>query len=108
MPKFKETKLSIMQKQRNHVPLKEQEIFCPFIDLVVYLILSGMSCCIVCIFSNSIIYLFIFLNGFLCGAKPFKFNEVPLVYFYYFHYSRRWSRDNIAVICVKERSAFLL
>ena len=29
--------------------------------------------------------------SFLCCAKAFKFNQVPLVYFcFYFHYSRRW------------------
>ena len=31
------------------------------------------------------------VHSFLCCAKAVKFNQVPLVYFYFhFHYSRRW------------------
>ena len=34
--------------------------------------------------------------SFLCCAKAFKFNQVPLVYFcFYFHYSRRWVIEDL-------------
>ena len=37
--------------------------------------------------------------SFLCCAKAFKFNQVPLVYFcFYFHYSRRWVIEDLYVI----------
>ena len=33
-------------------------------------------------------------------AKAFKFSEVPFVYFwFYFHYSRKWIKKDLAVIC---------
>ena len=44
--------------------------------------------------------------SFLCCAKTFKFNQVPLVYFcFYFHYSRRWVIEDLALIYVIECSA---
>ena len=37
--------------------------------------------------------------SFLCCAKGFKFNQVPLVYFcFYFHYSRRWVIEDLALM----------
>ena len=46
---------------------------------------------------------------FLCCVKAFKFNQVPLVYFcFYFHYSRRWVIEDLAVIYVEECSAYVL
>ena len=40
---------------------------------------------------------------FLCCAKAFKFNQVPLVYFcFYFHYSWRWVIEDLALIYVIE------
>ena len=39
--------------------------------------------------------------SFLCCAKAFKFNQVPLFYFcFYFHYSRRWVIEDLALIYV--------
>ena len=39
--------------------------------------------------------------SFLCCAKAFKFNQAPLVYFcFYFHYSRRWVIEDLALIYV--------
>ena len=39
-------------------------------------------------------------NSFLCCAKAFKFNQVPLVYFwFYFCYSRRWVRGSCFDLC---------
>ena len=36
--------------------------------------------------------------SFLCCEKAFKFNQVPLVYFrFYFHYSRRWIIEDLAL-----------
>ena len=46
--------------------------------------------------------------SFLCFAKTFKFNQVSLVYFcFYFHYSRRWVIENLALIYVIECSAYV-
>ena len=71
------------------------------IGLFVFLVLSCMSWA-ACVFWKLILYqLFHFppfwrlsfhlVYSFLCCAKAFKFNQVPLVYFcFYFHYSRRW------------------
>ena len=45
--------------------------------------------------------------SFLCCARAFKFNQVPLVYFcFYFHYSRRWVIEDLALIFVIECSAY--
>ena len=41
--------------------------------------------------------------SFLCCTKAFTFNQVPLVYFcFYFHYSRRWVIEDLALIYVIE------
>ena len=43
--------------------------------------------------------------SFLSCAKTFKFNQVPLVYFYfYFHYSRRWVIEDLVLIYIIECS----
>ena len=73
------------------------------IRLFVFLVLSCMSCLYILkvnplsvvsfaiIFSHSEGCVFHLAYSFLCCAKAFKFNQVPLVYFcFYFHYSRRW------------------
>ena len=40
--------------------------------------------------------------SFLCYAETFKFNQVWLVYFcFYFHYSRRWGKEDLAVIYIR-------
>ena len=45
---------------------------------------------------------------FLCCAKAFKFNYLHLFIFcFYFHYSRKWVKEDIAVICVEECSAYV-
>ena len=76
--------------------------------LFVFLVLICMSCLhileinpllvvslAIIFFSRSEGYLF------LCCAKVFKFNQVPLVYFcFYFHYSRRWVIEDFALISV--------
>ena len=50
------------------------------------------------IFSNSKGCLFTLLYSFLCCAKAFKLKQVPLVYFcFYFHYSRRWVIEDLAL-----------
>ena len=49
--------------------------------------------------------------GFLCCAKPFKFHQVPFVYFCFnFYYSRRRVKKDLAVVYVKEcfSNAFFL
>ena len=46
--------------------------------------------------------------SFLCHAKAFKFNQVPLVYFcFYFHYSRSWVIKDLALIYVIKCSAYV-
>ena len=82
------------------------------------LVLSYMSClnileinplcCFIC-------YYFLPLRGlsfhhaysFLCCAKAFTFNQVPLVYFLFFHYSGRWVIEDLALIFVIECSAYV-
>ena len=89
------------------------------IGLLVFLVLSCMSCLYILennplsvvsfaiIFSHSEGCLFILLIvSFAVHAKAFKFNQVPLVYFrFYFHYSRRWVIEDLALIYVIECSA---
>ena len=89
------------------------------IGLFAFLALSCMSCLYILeinplsvvsfaiIFSLSEGCLFTLLS-FLCCAKAFKFNQVPLVYFcFYFHYSRRWVIENLALLYVIECSAYV-
>ena len=46
--------------------------------------------------------------SFLCCAKIFNFNQVPFVYFcFYFHHSRRWVLEDLALIYVIECSAYV-
>ena len=50
---------------------------------------------------------FVVVYRFLCCAKAFKFNQVPLVYFcVYFHYSRSWVTEDLSLIHVIECSTF--
>ena len=44
--------------------------------------------------------------SFLCCAKAFKFNQVPLVNFY-FLYCRRWVIEDLALIYITECSAYV-
>jgi len=89
------------------------------IGLFVPLVLSCMSCLYILeinplsfvsfaiIFFHSESY-FHLVYSFLCCAKAFKFNQVPLVYFcFYFHYSRRWVIEDLALIYVIECSAYV-
>ena len=46
--------------------------------------------------------------SFLCCAKAFKFNQVPLVYFcFYFCYCRRWVIEDLALIYIIKCSAYV-
>ena len=45
-------------------------------------------------------------TSFLCSAKALKFNQVPLVYFY-FHYSRRWVIEDLTLTYVVECPAYV-
>ena len=88
------------------------------IRLFVFLILSCMSCLYILeinplsvvsfaiIFPHSEGCLFtLFITSFAV-QELFKFNQVPFVYFcFYFHYSRRWVIEDLALIYVKECSA---
>ena len=88
--------------------------------LFVFLALSCMSCLYILennplsvvsfaiVFSHSGLS-FHLACSFLCCAKAFKFNQDLLVYFcFYFHYCRRWVIEDLAVIYVRERSAYVL
>ena len=88
------------------------------IGLFAFLVLSCMSCLyvleinslsvvsFVIIFSHSEDCFFHLAYSFLCCAKTFQFNQVPLVYFCsYFCYSRRWVIEDLALIYVIECSA---
>ena len=49
-----------------------------------------------------------FAYSFLCCAKAFTFNQVPLVYFCsYFCYSGKWVIEDLALIYVIEGSAYV-
>ena len=89
------------------------------IGLFAFLVLSCMSCFYILeinpssvvsfaiIFSHSEGCLFSLLI-FLCYEKAFKFNQVLLVYFcFYFHYSRRWVIEDLALTYVIECSAYV-
>ena len=85
----------------------------------VFLVLSCMSCFYIleinlCQFF--ICYYFLSFWGlsfhhayhFLCCAKAFRFNQVPLVYFcFYLCYSRKWVIEDLALIYVIECSAYV-
>ena len=69
---------------------------------------ESLVSCIVCKYFLSFCGLSSLFNGFLCYAKAFKVNQIPLVYFcFYFHYSRRWVIDDLALIYVIECSAYV-
>ena len=85
-----------------------------------FLILNYMSCLYILeviplsvpsfanIFSHSEGCLFIFFLVYFARAKTFKFNEIPFVYFcFYFYYSRLWIKKGLALIYVKECSAYI-
>ena len=88
--------------------------------LFVFLILSCMGCLYILeinplsvvsfaiIFSHSEGFSFHLAYSFLCCTKAFMFNWVLLVYFcFYFHYSRRWVIEDVALIYVIECSAYV-
>ena len=90
------------------------------IGLFVFLVFNCMSCLyilvinslsivsIAIIFSHSKGYLSTLLIVSLAVQKPFKFNQVPLVYFcFYFHYFRRWVIEDLALIYVIEHSVYV-
>ena len=52
------------------------------------------------IFFHSVGCLFVY--GFLCCPKAFKFNQLPFFVCFYFHYSRRWIQKDIVAIYVRE------
>ena len=93
----------------------------PLFDwLVVFLVLSCMSYLYILeinplsvvsfaiIFSHSEGRLFTLLIVSFAVQKAFKFNQVPLVCFsFYFHYSRRWVIEDLALIYVIECSAYI-
>ena len=89
------------------------------IRLIVFLAMSCMSCLYIleinplsvvslAIFSHSEGCLFALLIVSFAVQKAFKFNQVPLVCFsFYFHYSRRWVIEDLALIYVIECSAYI-
>ena len=99
---------------------------CPFrssshflTGLFVFLVLSCMSCLYIleinplsvvsfAIISPILRVVFSPVYSFLCCAKVSKFNKVPLIYFcFYFHYSRRWVIEDLALIYVIKGSAYV-
>ena len=90
------------------------------IELFVFLVSSCMNCLYILeinllsvvsfaiIFSHSAGCLFTWLIVSVAVQKFLKFNQVPLVYFcFYFHYSRRWVIEDVALIYVIECSAYV-
>ena len=90
----------------------EKSLFRPFchflIGLFVFLALSCLSSLYILeIYPLSVVLFAVIFShserclahSFLCCAKAFTFNQVPLVYFcFYFHYSRRWVMEDLALI----------
>ena len=66
-----------------------------------------------CLFRSSahfLIWLFFHpIYSFLCHAKAFKFNLVSLFFLFcfYFHYSKRWVKEDLAAIYVKKYSVYV-
>ena len=88
------------------------------IGLFVFLALSSIAACIfwkliLCqlfhlLLFSPILRLVFLPYSFLCCVKAFKFNQVPLVYFcFYFHYSRRWVVEDLALTYVIKCSAYV-
>ena len=81
------------------------------IGLFVFLVLSCVNCLYILEINPlsvvSFAIIFSHYEGcFLCCAEAFKFNQVPFVYLcFYFHYSRRWVIEDLALIYVIECSA---
>ena len=90
---------------------------CLFSSLAYFLIGSfiflelGCRSCLYIFEINSlsvVLLAIIFSHSFLCCAKAFKFNQVPLIYLcFYFHYSGRWVIEDPAVIYVRECFAYV-
>ena len=91
-----------------------------FIGLFVFMELSYMSCLYILEINPLsvvfICYYFLPFQGlsfhlaysFLCFAKAFKFNRVPLVYFcFYFHYTRRWVIEDLIYVIKCSAYVFL-
>ena len=86
--------------------------------LFAFLVLSCMSCLYILkliLYHCSLCYHFLPFQGlffhlvcsFLCCAKAFKFYYFPLVYFcFYFHYSRMWVTEDLALIYIIECFAY--
>ena len=71
------------------------------IGLYVFLAVSCLSCMYILEINPLSVVSFHLAYNFLCCAKAFKFNQVPLSHFcFYFHYSRRWVIEDLAIIYV--------
>ena len=69
-------------------------ILCRFFHLLLFSLIPGLS--------------FHLAYSFFGCAKAFKFNQVLLFYFcFYFHYSRRWVIEDLALIYVIKCSAYV-
>ena len=80
----------------------ELHVFCIFLRLALVCCIIGKDYLPFCGLS------FCSFNGFLCCAKTFEFGYVPLVYLcLYCLYSRKWIKQDVAVIYVKEPSAYV-
>ena len=77
-------------------------------ELLVYFGNKSIVSCFICYYFLPFWGLsFHLAYSFLCFAKAFKFNQVPLVYFcLYFHYSRRWVIEDLALIYVIKCSGY--
>ena len=86
----------------------------------IFLVLSCVSCLYILeieslsvvsfaiIFSHSEGLFFHLVYRFLCCAEAFKFNYLHLFIFcFYFHYSRKWVKEDIAVMYVKGCTAYV-
>ena len=75
-------------------------------ELLVNFCNSFFVSCFICHYFLPLWLSFHLAYSFLCCAKAFMFNQVPLVYFcFYFHYSRRWVIEDLVLIYVIKCSA---
>ena len=79
-------------------------------ELLVYFGNKSIVSCFICYYFLPFWGLsFHLAYSFLCCAKVLKLNQVPLVYFcFYFHYSKRWVIEDLALINVIRCSAYIL